>query len=154
MGFPSATQPNNRASLRWVIDQNQIWCGVREQVGALYLGLGLSPASICFNRFGRSFVRMWGRSSPQKLRPPKRPFSWVFTSARFLFRDGGKRRGDMGAGDLSHLISYADSCFKNNRVAARRQGHCNDGVCHNEAGDPESHWNVRVVPEAEISSLI
>jgi hypothetical protein len=107
MGFPSATQPNNRAALRWVIDQNQIWCGVREQGGALYLGLGLSPASICFNRFGRSFVRMWGRSSPQKLRPPKRPFSWVLMSARFLFRDGGKRRGDIGAGDLSHLISYA-----------------------------------------------
>jgi hypothetical protein len=31
----------------------------------------------------------------------------VITSARFLFRDGGKRRGDIGAGDLSHLISYA-----------------------------------------------
>ena len=42
MGFPSATQPNNRAALRWVIDQNQIWCGVREQGGTLYLGLGLS----------------------------------------------------------------------------------------------------------------
>src|SRR5262249_21639213 len=37
-------------------------------------GLGVSPTSICFNRFGRPFVRMWGRSSPQKLRPPRRPF--------------------------------------------------------------------------------
>jgi len=154
MGFPSATQPNNRAALRWVIDQNQIWCGVREQVGALYLGLGLSPASICFNRFGRSFVRMWGRSSPQKLRPPKRPFSWVFTSARFLFRDGGKRRGDMGAGDLSHLISYAYATDQGGREAAGRHGNCNDAVCHKETGDTASDWNVRVVPKADISSLI